>query len=201
MGAVAKLPLAEQWASRICTQMGKSVESILDIGRLLIKAKSELAHGEWGRMFDDQLIPFGVRTAEMLMSVALHPVLSNTKHVSHLPASWGTLYALTQVPDVALRNALRDGVITPDMERKAVQELVPRQAGPVRKAEVVVMEEEGESNEAPAVIRDPLDVPRPSVDDAGKDDPDSTVLYHLKRYWRQATKKDRKAFRSWIDES
>jgi len=121
-----RLPRAEQWADRICTQLGKSVESIIDVGRLLVKAKADLVHGEWLRMFNDSLVPFTISTAQRLMKIAAHPQLSNTAHVQHLPPSWGTLYELTKVEPTRLKNAFRDGVITPDMPRKAVQDLVVR---------------------------------------------------------------------------
>jgi hypothetical protein len=45
---------------------------------------------------------------------------------------------------------------------------------------------------------DPLDTTK---DVEEKRDKDSAALYHLKRYWRQATKKDKKAFRGWINEN
>jgi hypothetical protein len=46
--------------------------------------------------------------------------------------------------------------------------------------------------------RDPLEV----VNDIDiPEDKDSKILYHLKRYWKQSTKKDKKEFRRWIDES
>lgn len=122
--ALAKLPRAEQWADRICTQLGKSVESIIDVGRLLVKAKADLVHGEWLRMFDQGLVPFGARSAQRLMVIAEHPQLSNATHGSYLPPSWRTLYELTQVPDADLKNAFKDGLITPDMPRKAVMSLV-----------------------------------------------------------------------------
>ena len=56
-----------------------------------------MPHGECERMFGQSLVPFGIRSAQMLMAVAQHPVISNTKHVSFLPPSWGTLYELTKV--------------------------------------------------------------------------------------------------------
>jgi len=126
MGRLSKMPKAEQWAAQICTQLGKSVESILEIGRLLEKAKADLVHGEWGRMFTDGLVPFSQQTANKLMAIAADLVLSNPAHVRSLPPAWGTLYELSKVPDNTLKNALRDGVITPDMPRRAVQDLVVR---------------------------------------------------------------------------
>lgn len=51
-----------------------------------------------------------------------------------------------------------------------------------------------------ALGRDPLDVPvEPAT--TPDDSNESTTLYHLKRYWGMAGKKDRQAFRRWIDES
>lgn len=125
MAKLSKMPRAEQWADRICAQLTKSVESIVETGRLLIKAKADLPHGEFGRMFEDGLVPFGQGTAERLMSIAQHPQLSNSAHAPSLPPSWMTLYELTKVPEPALKNALRDGVIKPDMPRKDVAALMP----------------------------------------------------------------------------
>lgn len=122
---LSKSSRAEQWAGRICTQLGKSVESIIEVGRLLVKAKADLAHGEWGRLFEDELVPFSINTAQRLMAVSQHPVLSNTAHGQHLPSSWRTLYELTKVEPQTLTNALKDGVIAPDMERRAVRALMP----------------------------------------------------------------------------
>lgn len=123
---LSKIPRAEQWASRICAQLGKSVEGIIETGRLLAAAKGELAHGEWTRMFDDGLVPFTLNTAERFMKVAKHPQLSNSAHAQTLPPSWYTLYELSKAEPLRLKNALRDGVITPDMPRKAVQDLIVR---------------------------------------------------------------------------
>jgi len=123
-----KLARAEDWADLIFAQHAKSVESILETGRLLLKAKSDLVHGEWGRLFEDHLLPFGIDAAQRFMTIASHPLLSNTEHVRSLPASWGTLYQLTRVPEPMLKQALHDGVITSDMPRKAVAGLLPQPA-------------------------------------------------------------------------
>lgn len=125
IGALAKAPRAEQWANQICAQLSKSAEAIIATGRLLVKAKADLPHGEWGRMFEDKLVPFSQNTAGQLMKIAEHPKLSNSVHAQNLPPSWTTLYELTKVPDKALDNAFRDGLITPSMERKEVKALMP----------------------------------------------------------------------------
>jgi hypothetical protein len=117
-------PRAEQWADRICVELGKSVESILEVGRLLIKAKSDLHHGEWLRLFDDGLLPFKRSWAEMFMAIAKNQLL-NSHDRGNLPPAVGTLYQLTRADPTKLKNALKDGVITPDMPRKAVAALMP----------------------------------------------------------------------------
>src|SRR5216684_7762077 len=94
-------PAVDHFAKKIQTAWQKAVSSILETGRLLIQAKQELAYGEFLLMIEERL-PFGARTAQMLMRIAEHPVLSNTKFISHLPPSWGTLHRLTQLPEKAL---------------------------------------------------------------------------------------------------
>ena len=125
---LTRMPRAEQWADRISTQVGKSVEALIEVGRLLVQAKADLPHGEWGRLFSEELIPFSQNTAGQLMAISSNRILSNSAHVQNLPPSWGTLYELTKVPDITLANALKDGVITPDMPRSAVAGLLPAKA-------------------------------------------------------------------------
>jgi hypothetical protein len=128
--SIHRLVRAEQWADQICTQLGKSVESIIEVGRLLSKAKADLAHGEWGRIFDERLIPVSHRTANFYMVVASHPLVSNSKNFSNLPATVSTLYKLTKLPEPTLKHALADGLITPDMPSKAVKALLPVERKP-----------------------------------------------------------------------
>lgn len=134
MTKVTKMPRAEQWADQICSELGKSVESTIEVGRLLKKAKDDLGHGEWGRLFDDGLLPFGQEMARLYMRVAANPLLTNSKHVWNLPPAVSTLAKLADADQAKLKNALKDGVIRPDMPRKAVKALLP----PARKRERAV---------------------------------------------------------------
>jgi hypothetical protein len=117
----------DQWAAQINAQWGKSVEAIVTTGRLLIEAKAELGHGEWGKLFSQRPytgpVPFAIRTAQMLMVIAEHPILTNAKFVAHLPPSWGTLYELACMPDDELLSELEHGRIHPAMTRKDVAHL------------------------------------------------------------------------------
>jgi len=136
--SVQRLARAEQWADQICTQLGKSIESIIDVGRLLSKAKAGLTHGEWGRIFNQKLVPFSQNTAGRLMAIANHPVLANSAQMQNLPPSWGTLYDLATLPEPTLKHALSDGLITPEMTRKAVKALLPVERKPERIFDEVV---------------------------------------------------------------
>jgi len=119
------------YAERIRNLYASSVEAIVATGRELVAAKAALAHGEFLAMVEQDL-PFGRRTAHMLMVIAENPFLANGNHGSHLPASWRTLYELTRVDEPVLAEALADGRISPDMQRKHVQALLP--ARPVKAA-------------------------------------------------------------------
>jgi hypothetical protein len=115
----------ETYVGDINVAWRKAVESIIETGRILLEAKEgpyRLKHGAFETMVQTKL-PFNERTAQMLMKIARHPILSDAKHVSLLPPSWGTLHALTKVPDDKLIAHIRDGTINPKLERKDVAAL------------------------------------------------------------------------------
>src|SRR5207302_11084302 len=94
-------------------------EDILEVGRLLIAAKAALPqHGEWEAMVANEL-PFGLRTAEMLMRVGRDEQLA--KHVSILPPSWATLHALTQLAAPDFDDLIAEGKLTPELQRHEVE--------------------------------------------------------------------------------
>jgi hypothetical protein len=111
------------WRGRICRVWQMCVENIIETGRLLIAAKQELEHGQFESMLRGNL-PFGPDTAQRLMVIARHPILSNAAHARLLPPSWMTLYELTKLDDKlgdgALQKKIKDGSITPRLERKDV---------------------------------------------------------------------------------
>ena len=65
--------------------------------------------------------PFGQRTAEMLMEIAGHSILSNPKFFSNLPPSWGTLYEMTRIPEQELEKLIENGTINADIRRRDVE--------------------------------------------------------------------------------
>jgi hypothetical protein len=126
---------ADAFVAKINAAWQKSVESIIETGLLLIEARDALGYGQWGSMFatapltrgagrlSTGKVNFSERTAQRLMTIAKHPVLSNPTHVSHLPASWGTLYELTTIPIREMERLIASGVIHPDLRRRDVRYL------------------------------------------------------------------------------
>lgn len=116
----------EKWAERISAAWREQVPSIFETGNLLESAKAELiANGkrrEWLKMIKEEL-PFGKRTANMLIAIATHDNLRSEKHVSHLPAHWGTLYELTKLTPEQFDAGIKSRAINPKMERKDVAQL------------------------------------------------------------------------------
>ena len=112
----------QPWAEKISAAFQKGVISIVETGRLLNEAKEILEHGSFESMVQSKL-PFTPRTAEMFMQIAMHPVISNPKHVSLLPPSWGTLYQITRLPLQLVRECIEDKRITPKIQRKDVTAL------------------------------------------------------------------------------
>jgi hypothetical protein len=115
----------ETYARDITAAWQKAVDSIIETGSILLEAKQgpyRLKHGTFQTMVRTKL-PFNESTARKLMAIARHPVLSNRSHGNVLPPSYGTLYALTKVPDHKLLASIRDGKINPKLERKEVAAL------------------------------------------------------------------------------
>ncbi len=112
----------EDYAGLIRADLQKSVERVIAAGRHLIEAQDKLEHGDWLKMIENDL-PFGKNTAQRLMKIAKHLVLSNAAHAPLSPTSWSTLYELTKLPDKKLQAKLIDGTITAETERKDIAKL------------------------------------------------------------------------------
>jgi hypothetical protein len=135
---------AEYWARKINADWRKSVEGVIRIGQTLLEAKKKCKHGEFLRMFKgndnsvEACVPFGERYAEMLISVAQHPVLKNPKHASDLPQSASTLYELTKLDDEQIIAGMKAGEINPEITRAQASSL---RSDPVEKPALAAHEE------------------------------------------------------------
>ena len=134
MGDAVETARAE-WAERITMAWRKSVEAVLDAGRLLKEAKTALPHGAFTAMIENDL-PFGARTVQMLMKIADDPRITDPNHGSLLPASWRTLYELTKLTDEQFEARLSTGGIHPEMERRDIVVAAIRERRAEREAEL-----------------------------------------------------------------
>jgi hypothetical protein len=135
---------SETYAHEINVAWRKAVDSTIEAGRILLEAKEGpycLKHGAFEAMVRTKL-PFNESTARKLMAIARHPVLSNRSHVNVLPPSYGTLYALTKVPNDRLIAYIREGTINPKLERKDVAALRDDQSPKLTKAATPSLREE-----------------------------------------------------------
>jgi hypothetical protein len=119
----------KEHAARINEAWQKTVDGIIETGLRIHDARTgqhALPHGTFQEMVRDDL-HFTPRTAQRLMAIASNKVLSNATHVSHLPASWGTLYELSVIGDRGydLEAGIESGAIHPKLERKEVKALLP----------------------------------------------------------------------------
>ena len=115
--------LSAKYAQRITACQRKSIQSIVECGRLLIAAKDELKHGEFLKMIENNL-PFKRSTAQALMKIAADRRITKNQRAGYLPARWSTLVKLTQLPDAAFEARIADGAIHPGLERRRAVEMI-----------------------------------------------------------------------------
>lgn len=121
-----KVKLVDYYTAAILDNWEQSVNKLLGCGRMLLCARHgehALPHGQFTKMVEERL-PFGLRTAQILMKVAADQRISDASRDSRLPPHVATLYELTRLDDHTFKNSLTDGRIHPLMERKDARSLV-----------------------------------------------------------------------------
>jgi hypothetical protein len=136
---IERKPLAEDKlqaiATRVNRHLDRSVEEVIKAGLELARAKRDVGHGQFERLFRDHPKPvkepirITSRWAEKLMRIANHTVLTKSERRSLLPQSVGTLYALAQLPAATVQHALTSGLIYPEMQERDVRLLRDPKAG------------------------------------------------------------------------
>ena len=115
--------LFAKYAQRITNCQRKSIQSIVECGRLLIAAKDELKHGEFLKMIENNL-PFKRSSTQALMKIAADVRITKYQRAGCLPAHWSTLAKLTQLPDAAFEARIADGTLHPGLERRPAAEMI-----------------------------------------------------------------------------
>lgn len=117
----------DELASEVRSCLQQSVSSVLAAGQIIVEAKAELPHGSWLPFLE--LAGINERTAQRLMTVAQHPLLSNPDTCSDLPGSMRALAELARLDEDELAPLIESGAITPDLTVKGAQALVREASG------------------------------------------------------------------------
>lgn len=118
--AVASRPeTPEEYVAAISLLWAGAQSAFLDIGRLLIRAKETLPHGEYTAAIEGRL-PFAARTAYQLREAArwaLEMDRRQTITLDALPGSYSTIYLLSTLDPPTLEQAQNEGLVRPDLRR------------------------------------------------------------------------------------
>ena len=106
------------WADSINAIWRRSINEVISVGARLVEAKSAIPHGDFEDMIKTKL-DFSPQTARKLMAIAKDQRVLNRAQGA-IPDHWSTLYELTKLSDDQFEQALKDGTIHADMERKDV---------------------------------------------------------------------------------
>jgi hypothetical protein len=110
---------AEDYVATISHLWRQAQGTFLEIGKLLIRAKDMLAHGEYTEAVEARL-PFSGRTAYQLREAARWAMEMDrlqTISLTQLPGAYSTIYLLSTLDRASLERAKHDGLIRPDLRR------------------------------------------------------------------------------------
>jgi hypothetical protein len=115
--AAPKTP--DDYVDAISHLWGRAQTAFLDIGRLLIKAKETMPHGEYTAAVEARL-PFSSRTAYQLREATrwmLEMERRKAIPLERLPGSYTTIYLLSTFDPPTLEQAEAEGLLKPELRR------------------------------------------------------------------------------------
>lgn len=163
--------ISEQWAQAL-GGWGGAVKAIHATGLALESAKSELEHGTFMEMVENDL-PFQKTKVESLIAISRSGLCQNPVTAGNLPISWNTLYELSRLDENVLEAAVQDGRVHIDMTRADAKKLATadnlREGLKKRKRSVTdgdAEEEGGDDEDEPEAEATPVAVLLPKVERA-----------------------------------
>jgi hypothetical protein len=102
----------------IGTLFREAEERFVQIGTFLEQAKARLPHGEFQGLVSSRL-PFRPRTAQMMMA-ASKAIKAGLVPQEIAPPSYSVVYQITTLTEPEREQAIKEGVIRPDMRREDV---------------------------------------------------------------------------------
>ena len=94
MAKTLALNTKDEFVLAVNNEWRAALSSIIEVGRILRQAADTLGRKEFHTMATSEL-PFTLRTAEKLMTVAADKRITNPKYAEVLPPYWTTLNAKT----------------------------------------------------------------------------------------------------------
>ena len=114
-----------EFTTKILAAWHRSVDGIIEVGRLWAEAKSTLSKAELADL--KAKTKFSEPTISKLISIAKDPRITAERYRAVMPASYGTLNELRHLSDTALETALNNGTLRPDIQREEVLALRGKQ--------------------------------------------------------------------------
>ena len=116
--AIVHYERREDFAREISTLWKRAQATFLTIGEYLTLAKAKLPHGEFNSMIERDL-PFSPNTGFQIR-MAAEAVKSGRLVASTLPNNYSTIYQISTLPDHALEQAKKSGLLRPDVRRSEI---------------------------------------------------------------------------------
>ncbi len=113
-----------EWVVQIEGAWHKTIRDIIEVGKLLKRAKDEL-----GTTYEQLVrqLPFSSSQAVNFVKISEHRVLSNSAYWNGLPKALNTLYYLSRLEASYVQEAIRSGDISPDTTLSQAKALVSGQ--------------------------------------------------------------------------
>ncbi len=121
----AEVPPAEDeesLAAQICFHWNKSLDGILEVGRLLNRAAEKLGKRHFKKTFVPKL-PFSYTVAQRLRNLAKSRRINDPRYRPLMPFSWNTLTAIDNLSDAGFEYGIARGKITPKCQYKDIRDL------------------------------------------------------------------------------
>ena len=112
------------WVEDISTAWARGAAGTLELARIVAKARANLEHGEWSRLWQNQNVPFSKRKGEMLVVIGEAVGELNAQNSAHLPMAWNTLYYLARLGHARLKRLIEEGRVHSDLSLREARALL-----------------------------------------------------------------------------
>ena len=122
-GSVVTAEMVKAHSENIRKYWNNTKDGILNTCKELFLVKKE--YGVEG--LKELEVPLARQNRQKMVKIGEHKLINLKKNKEFLPASWGTLYELSRLNDIAFTKAIKEGVIKEDMTRADANKLYKAQ--------------------------------------------------------------------------